>query len=113
MGRKINSDLTVTQLWKPITLRDPEDGGDMFFETSVLITAIRCNTPEDIYHRYRRENIPGDIVLPPYTSLYLYLMMEAIPFSETCRLLQEPYGVTSQKTVFFDIELFTFSGILI
>jgi hypothetical protein len=35
MERLINSDSMVTQLWHPITLRNPEDRGGMFSETSV------------------------------------------------------------------------------
>jgi hypothetical protein len=30
MERLINSDSMVTKQWNPITLRNPEDGGDMF-----------------------------------------------------------------------------------
>jgi hypothetical protein len=48
MERLINNDSTVTQLWNPITLRNPEDGGDIFFEMSVLTTAARYKVPEDI-----------------------------------------------------------------
>jgi hypothetical protein len=33
----------------PITLRNTEDGGDMFSETSILTTVIRYKVPEDIY----------------------------------------------------------------
>jgi hypothetical protein len=46
MERLINSDSTVTQLWNPITLKNPEGGGDMFSETSTLTTAIRYKVPE-------------------------------------------------------------------
>jgi hypothetical protein len=35
MKRMINSDSIVTQLWNPITIRSPEDGGVMFSERSV------------------------------------------------------------------------------
>jgi hypothetical protein len=35
MERMINSDSTVTLLWNPITLRNPEDGDDTFSEKSV------------------------------------------------------------------------------
>jgi hypothetical protein len=48
MERLINSDSTVTQLWNPITLRNPEDGGDTFSETSVRTRAIRYKIPEGI-----------------------------------------------------------------
>jgi hypothetical protein len=34
---------TVKQLWSPITLRNPEDGGDMFSERG------RYKFPEDTY----------------------------------------------------------------
>jgi hypothetical protein len=47
----------------------PEDGDDMFYKTLDLTTATRCNTPEDIRHCYRRENIPEDSVLQPYMRL--------------------------------------------
>jgi hypothetical protein len=57
MERLINSDSTVTQLWGPITLRDPEDGGDMFAETSVITRATRYNVPG---------SIPDDSVHRPY-----------------------------------------------
>jgi hypothetical protein len=49
MERLINSDSMVTRLWNPITLRNPEDGADMFSETSVLTRATRYKVPEDIY----------------------------------------------------------------
>jgi hypothetical protein len=35
MDGLINSDSTVTQLWNPITLRNPEDGGNMFYKMSI------------------------------------------------------------------------------
>jgi hypothetical protein len=47
MDRPINSDSKLTQLWDPITLRNPEDGGDIFFETSFLTRATRYKVPED------------------------------------------------------------------
>jgi hypothetical protein len=43
MERLVNIDSTVSQLWNPITLMDLEDGGDVFFETSVLTSATKCN----------------------------------------------------------------------
>jgi hypothetical protein len=51
MDRLINSYSTVTQLWGPITLRNPAYGGDMFSKTSVLSTATQYNVPENIYNR--------------------------------------------------------------
>jgi hypothetical protein len=48
MERLINIDSTVTQLWSAMTLNNPEDGGDMFFETSVLIRTSRYKVPEGI-----------------------------------------------------------------
>jgi hypothetical protein len=50
MNRLVNSDSMVTQMWNPITLRNPEDGGDMFSETSVLNRVIRYRVPEGIYN---------------------------------------------------------------
>jgi hypothetical protein len=44
----ISSDSTVTQLWNPITLRNPDDGGDMFSEMSVLARATQYRVPEFI-----------------------------------------------------------------
>jgi hypothetical protein len=41
----------------------------MFSETSGLTRATWCNTSEDIRHCYRREDIPEDGVLRPYTVL--------------------------------------------
>jgi hypothetical protein len=49
MDRLINADFTVTQLWNPITLSNPEDGGDMFSETLVLTRATWYKVPEGIY----------------------------------------------------------------
>jgi hypothetical protein len=46
----INSDSTVKHLWSPITLRNPEDWGDMFSETSGQTRATQYKVPEDIYH---------------------------------------------------------------
>jgi hypothetical protein len=39
MERLSNSDSTVTQLWNPITIRNPEDGYDTFSETWVRTRA--------------------------------------------------------------------------
>jgi hypothetical protein len=47
--RLINSDSRVRQLCGPITLGNPEDGGDTFSETSVLTTATRYKDTEDAY----------------------------------------------------------------
>jgi hypothetical protein len=63
MKRVVNSDSTVTQLWNPITLRNPEDGGGIFSETSALARATQYNVSEDSSHR---ENIPEESVLLPY-----------------------------------------------
>jgi hypothetical protein len=63
MEKLIDSDCTVTQLWNPITLRNPEDGGDIFSETSVLTTASRYEVPEDIYqggdYVYTKNDVRG------------------------------------------------------
>jgi hypothetical protein len=48
MERLINSDSKVTQLWNYNTLRNSEDGGDLFFETSVLTRISRHKVPEVI-----------------------------------------------------------------
>jgi hypothetical protein len=40
----------------------------MFSEASVLTRVTRCNIPIDVRHSYRRENIPKDGVLRPYTN---------------------------------------------
>jgi hypothetical protein len=50
MERLINSDSTVTKLWNLITLRNPENGGDIFSETSVLTEATGYKDPEGIYN---------------------------------------------------------------
>jgi hypothetical protein len=47
---EINRDFTVTQLWNPIVLRNPEDGSDMFSETSVLTGATRYKVPKGIHN---------------------------------------------------------------
>jgi hypothetical protein len=46
---RLISDSTVTQLWNPIILRNPEDGGDMFSETTVRTRATRYEAPEGMY----------------------------------------------------------------
>jgi hypothetical protein len=52
MVRLINSDFTVTQVWDSHTLRNTEDGDDMFSNTSVPTRATRWKVPEDIYNGY-------------------------------------------------------------
>jgi hypothetical protein len=49
MERLINSDSRVTQLCSSITLRNLEDGGDIFSETSVQTSATRYEVPKGIY----------------------------------------------------------------
>jgi hypothetical protein len=67
----MDSDSTATQLWNPINPRSPEDGGDMFSETSVLTIATWYKVPEGIYNCYDQEIIPKDGVLEPLiVSLY-------------------------------------------
>jgi hypothetical protein len=51
MGNVITSDFSVIQLWNPITLSSPEDGGDMFSKTSVLTKAKRYKVPEGINNK--------------------------------------------------------------
>jgi hypothetical protein len=53
MGRPSNSVSTVIQLWKPINLRNPEDGDDTFYETSVRSSPIWYKDPEGIFSRLR------------------------------------------------------------
>jgi hypothetical protein len=50
MEMPINSDSTVSQLWKIISLRNPEDGDDTFSETAVRTGATRYKVPEGIYN---------------------------------------------------------------
>jgi hypothetical protein len=50
MERLINSDSTVTELWNPITLRNPEYGCDMLSETSVLTRATRYKFAEGMHN---------------------------------------------------------------
>jgi hypothetical protein len=71
----INSDSTVKQLKNHITLRNPENGGDIFSETSVLTRVTRQKVPEDIYHWYRRDNIPKDSVIGPYIRAMEFLFV--------------------------------------
>jgi hypothetical protein len=49
MERLINRDSTLTQLRIPITLRNPEDGGDMLSEMLVLTRGTLYKVPEGIY----------------------------------------------------------------
>jgi hypothetical protein len=85
-------------------------------EMSVLTRATRRNISEDtILHSQRREYLKsytGFVVFlstvrrlvvtanVPSSPILVTLMMEALSSSE-CRLLQEPHGVTSQRTAFF------------
>jgi hypothetical protein len=41
MKKMVNSDIMVKQMWNPITLRNPEDGGVGLSETSVRNIAAR------------------------------------------------------------------------
>jgi hypothetical protein len=63
LDRLSNSRSTVTQLWNPTTLRNPEDGDDTFSEKSVRTRGTWYEVPEDIFNWYRRESIPEDGVL--------------------------------------------------
>jgi hypothetical protein len=62
MVRPISGDSTVTQVWSPITLRKPEDGSDVYFETSLRNRPTQFKVPESIYNYYNRESIPEDSV---------------------------------------------------
>jgi hypothetical protein len=55
---QLYGDSTVTQMWNPIALMNPKDGGDMFSETSVRPSLTRYKVSEDIYNiwRYNSEN---------------------------------------------------------
>jgi hypothetical protein len=48
MERLVKSDSTLIQVLDPITLRNPEDGGDMVYEASVLTRATRYKVPESV-----------------------------------------------------------------
>jgi hypothetical protein len=48
MEKIVNSDSTVKQLLNSITLRTPEDGGDMFYETSVVTRTTGYVVQKDI-----------------------------------------------------------------
>jgi hypothetical protein len=50
MKRLSNSGFMVIQPWKPINLRNPEDGDDTFFKTSVRTSAIWYKVPEGIFN---------------------------------------------------------------
>jgi hypothetical protein len=47
----------VIQLWKPINLRNPEEGNDTFSETSVRVSATWYKITEDIFNLYSRMTI--------------------------------------------------------
>jgi hypothetical protein len=49
MEMLFNSNSSVIQLWNPITLRNHEDGGDMFSKTLVLTRVTWHKASEDIY----------------------------------------------------------------
>jgi hypothetical protein len=50
MERLNNCVSMVIQLWKPINLTNPEDGDDMFSETSVQTIAIWYKVPKGIFN---------------------------------------------------------------
>jgi hypothetical protein len=50
MERQSNSVSMVTGLWNPITVRNPEDGDDMFSEMSVQTSATWYEVPEGIFN---------------------------------------------------------------
>jgi hypothetical protein len=73
------------------------------FETSVLVRATRRNIPEEaILHSHRSESLKSYIQEGSSYYIFVILMMEALRSSES-RFLQEPHGVTSEKTPFFKI----------
>jgi hypothetical protein len=47
--KEIKCDSTVTGLWNPITLRNPEFGGDTSSEASVINRGTRYTVPGDTY----------------------------------------------------------------
>jgi hypothetical protein len=56
----------VTQLWGPIILRNPKNGGDMISETSVLTRGTLCRVLEGICHSHYT-----DFPTPFTSSLFL------------------------------------------
>jgi hypothetical protein len=63
--RLVSINSTLTQLW------NPEDGVDIFSETSVRTRSTGYKVPGDIYNRYDGESTPEDFVVQPYiVSLY-------------------------------------------
>jgi hypothetical protein len=50
MERLVNSNFTLKQPWNPVTLRNPEDEGNMFSEMLVLTRATWYKVPEGIYN---------------------------------------------------------------
>jgi hypothetical protein len=66
MEKLIKSNSTVTQMWNPINLRNPEDGDDTFSGTSVTTRATRYKVPEQTKKKktpwplVRERTIPTD-----------------------------------------------------
>jgi hypothetical protein len=50
MERLSNSSSMITQLWNPITLRNPEDEDDRFSKTSVQTKATQYRVSEGNYN---------------------------------------------------------------
>jgi hypothetical protein len=50
MKRLSNGVSMIIQLWKPINLRNPEDGDDTFPETSVQASVTWYKVPEDTFN---------------------------------------------------------------
>jgi hypothetical protein len=57
----------VLGLWNPITLRNLDDEGDIFSETSVRTRVTWYKIPKGLYNWYHRESIPEDNAIRPLT----------------------------------------------
>jgi hypothetical protein len=53
MEKVINSDSTVTQMWRPVTPKNQDYVEDVISETSVLTIVTSYEIPADVYHQER------------------------------------------------------------